>query len=167
MLHLVRDLGLPPTVVGIVLAVGSAGGLVGAALAPYASRRFGSGRATTYLMLLGGPPALLVALGQPGWRVGLVPLGLFAVGVFVVAGNVIRGAWRQRYVPADLLARVVTTNQVVAYCAMPLAGVTAAWLGTTLGVRGTIAIMAGVHALACLAILFSPFRTLRDLPAGS
>ena len=114
-LHLVRDLGLSPTGVGVVLALGSAGGLVGAAIAPYASRRLGSGRATTLLMLLGGPPALLVALGEPGWRTGLVPLGLFVVGVFVVAGNVIRGAWRQRYVPAELLARVVTTSQVIAY----------------------------------------------------
>ena len=86
-------------------------------------------------MLLGGPPALLVALGEPGWRTGLVPLGLFAVGVFVVAGNVIRGAWRQRYVPAELLARVVTTSQVVVYSAMPLAGLTAGWLGTTIGIR--------------------------------
>ena len=47
-LHLVRDLGLSPTGVGVLLALGSAGGLVGAAIAPYASRRLGSGRATTY-----------------------------------------------------------------------------------------------------------------------
>ena len=163
-LHLVRDLGLSPTGVGIVLAVGSVGGLVGAALAPYASRRFGSGRATIALLVLGGPPALLVALGDPGWRTGLVPLGLFLVGVFVVAGNVIRGAWRQRYVPTALLARVVTTHQVIAYAAMPLAGVVAGGLGATLGIRGTIAVMASVHVLASVAILLSPFRGLRDLP---
>ena len=163
-LHLVRDLGLSPTGVGVVLAVGSAGGLVGAALAPYASRRFGSGRATIALLVLGGPPALLVALGDAGWRTGLVPLGLFLVGVFVVAGNVIRGAWRQRYVPTALLARVVTTHQVIAYAAMPLAGVVAGALGATLGIRGTIAVMAAVHVLASVAILFSPFRGLRDLP---
>ncbi len=47
-------------------------------------------------------------------------LGLFLVGVFVVAGNVLRGAWRQRYVTAPLLARVITTYQVIAYAAMPL-----------------------------------------------
>ena len=114
--------------------------------------------------LQGGPPALLVALGDAGWRTGLVPLSLFLVGVFVVAGNVIRGAWRQRYVPTALLARVVTTHQVIAYAAMPLAGVVAGALGATLGIRGTIAVMAAVHVLASVAILFSPFRGLRDLP---
>lgn len=91
-------------------------------------------------------------------------LGLFAVGLFVVAGNVIRAAWRQRYVPPALLARVVTTSQLVAYSAMPLAGLTAGWLGATIGIRSTIAGMAAVHALACLAVLLSPFRPLRDLP---
>ena len=165
-LHLVRDLGLSPTAVGVVLAVGSAGGLVGAGLAPHASHWLGSGRAATLTMALGGPPALLVALGEPGWRTGMVPLGLFAVGVFVVAGNVVRSAWRQRYVPADLLARVVTTSQVVAYSAMPLAGLTAGWLGTVIGIRGTIATMAAVHTLSSLAILLSPFRPLRELPVA-
>lgn len=163
-LHLVRDLALSPPAVGVVLALGSAGGLVGAAVAPAVSRRLGSGRATVLLAVLGGPPALLVAAGAPGWRTGLVVLGLFAVGVFVVAGNVIRGAWRQRYVPPDLLARVVTTSQLVAYSAMPLAALAAGALGATVGVRPTIAIMAAVHALAALAIVVSPFRALRDLP---
>jgi hypothetical protein len=82
----------------------------------------------------------------------------------VVAGNVSRGAWRQRYVPAALLGWVITTSQVIAYAAMPLAGLAAGWLGSTLGIRSTIAIMAMVHALASVAILLSPFRRLRDLP---
>ena len=163
-LHLVRDLGLSPGRVGLLLALGSAGGLVGAAIAPTMSRRLGSGRASTVLMVASGPPALLIALGAPGWRTGLVVLGLFAVGVCVVAGNVIRGAWRQRYVPTALLARVITSSQFVNYGTMPLAGVTAGWLGATLGVRATIAIMAVVHAVAALAIVASPFRPLRELP---
>lgn len=163
-LHLVRDLALSSTAVGVVLALGSAGGLAGAAIAAAVSRRLGSGRATVLLAVLSGPPALLVAAGAPGWRTGLVVLGLFAVGVFVVAGNVIRAAWRQRYVPPELLARVVTTSQLVAYSAMPLAALTAGVLGATLGVRGTIAIMATVHVCAALAIVVSPFRRLRELP---
>lgn len=166
-LHLVRDLGLSSGRVGLLLALGSAGGLVGAAIAPTVSRRLGSGRASTVLMVMSGPPALLIALGAPGWRTGLVVLGLFAVGFCVVAGNVIRGAWRQRYVPTALQARVITSSQFVNYGTMPLAGVTAGWLGATLGVQVTIAIMAAVHVLAALAILLSPFRGLRNLPERS
>ena len=93
-------------------------------------------------------------------------MALFAVGVFVVAGNVIRSAWRQRYVPAGLLGRVVTTSQLVAYSAMPLAALAAGGLGAAIGLRATIAVMAGIHTLAALAVLASPFRPLRELPAG-
>lgn len=163
-LHLVRDLGLSELGVGVVVSLGAAGGLVGAAAAPRVAARLGSGRASTVLLLLGGPPALLIAGGAVGWRTGLVVLGLFVVGVCVVAGNVIRGAWRQRYVPSELMGRVITTSQFVNYGSMPLAAITSGWLAGTVGIRETIAIMAAVHALACLAIVVSPFRALRDLP---
>lgn len=90
--------------------------------------------------------------------------GVLLVGIGVVAGNVIRGAWRNRYLPPALLARQVTTTQVVNFGTMPLAGLAAGWMGSALGLRPTIAIMAGAHALACLAMFWSPIRGLRELP---
>lgn len=163
-LFLVRDLGVSAGTVGLVIALGSSGGLVGAAIATRLSSRFGSARTSNLLLALGGPPALLVPLAGPGWRVGLVVAGLFLVGVAVVAGNVVRGAWRMRYVPHAIMGRVVTASQVVNYGTMPLAGVLAGWMGTHVGVRETIAVMATVHALACLTVLVGPFRGMRDLP---
>jgi len=164
-LYLVRDLGLGPSTVGLVMTVGSCGGLLGAVVAPRISSRLGSGRASTVLLLCGGPPALLLALAAPGVRVSLVVISLFVVGVCVVAGNVIRGAWRSSYVPAALLGRVITASQTVNYGSAPIAALTAGWLGTALGIRETIAIMAAVHTAACFMILLSPFRPLRQLPA--
>jgi predicted MFS family arabinose efflux permease len=164
-LYLVDDLGLDPSEVGIVMMAGSSGGLLGALLATRASRRLGSARALVLLKLGGGVPALLVPLAWPGAGAAMVVGGLFLVGVFVVAGNVIRGAWRQRYVPAHLMGRVVTTTQVVNFGTMPIAGLLAGWLGSTLGVRETIAVMAAVNAAASLLILLSPLRGLRDLPS--
>ena len=51
-----------------------------------------------------------------------------------VGGNVVRSAWRQRYVPSELMGRVVTTSQVVNFGTMPLAGLLAGWLGAQVGV---------------------------------
>lgn len=163
-LFLVRDVGLTPSSVGTVLMLGSSGGLVGAAIATRVARRWGTGRASNVLLVCGGPPALLIPLADHTWRLGLAVVGAFLVGVCVVAGNVIRGAWRQRYVPRELMGRVVTASQVVNFGTMPLAGVLAGWMGGHLGVRTTIAVMAGVHVLACLSILASPFRGRRELP---
>jgi MFS family permease len=163
-LYLIRDLHVAPSAVGTVLMLGSSGGLIGSLVATRVVRRLGSGRASTVLLLCGGPPALLLPLAGPGWRVGFAVAALVLVGVCVVAGNVVRSAWRQRYVPRELLGRAVTAAQVVNYGTMPLAGLLAGWLGGQLGVRPTIAVMAAIHAGACLSILVSPFRRLRQLP---
>lgn len=49
-----------------------------------------------------------------------------------------RATWRQGYVPANLLARVLTTMQVVNYGTIPLAGLAAGAFGATIGVRPAI-----------------------------
>lgn len=163
-LFLIDSIGLRPSLVGLALTLGSVGGLVGAAIARSLSQRWGSGRVSTGLLVLSGPSVMFVPLAGPGWGVTWLILGLFLVGVFVVAGNVIRAAWRQRYVPAALMGRAVTTSQVINFGTMPLAGVTAGILGESIGLRATITVMALIHLLACTAILISPFRSLRELP---
>jgi MFS family permease len=163
-LFLVDDLGLSSGVLSLVLMVGSVGGLIGALIAPALARRLGTGRASTVLFLAAGPSAFLVGAPSDGQHAWLTSLGLLLVGVAVVGGNVIRGAWRQRYVPAPLMGRVVTTVQVVNYGTMPLAGVVAGLLGQRLGVQPAILVLAGVHALACVSILLTRYGRGRELP---
>lgn len=165
-LFLVRDLGLSEAGVGAVLALAGAGGVVGAVAAPYLSTRLGSGRASTVLLVASGPTALLVGAGLPGWGAAISGAGGFLVGLCVVSGNVVRNAWRLRYVPAGLRGRVMTVMQVVNFGTMPVAGVVAGWLGGVLGVRETILLMAAVHCLATWSILVSPLARLRELPVG-
>lgn len=163
-LFLVRDVRLDEARVGIVMAVGAAGGVVGASLATRLSQRLGSARALLSLQLLAGPPALLVPLGGPGAGLVAMVAGMVLVGIGVVAGNVVRGAWRNRYVPVEMVARQVTTAQVVNLGTMPVAALAAGWLGSAIGLRQTIALMAAVHTGACLSMWWSPLRGLRDMP---
>ena len=163
-LFLVRDVHLSSGAVGLVLAIGSVGGVVGASLAAWLSRRLGSARALLVLQVVAGPPALLVPLGAPGAGLVAMVTGMLLVGIGVVAGNVVRGAWRNHYVPDHLVARQVTTAQVVNLGTMPLAGIAAGAMGTQLGLRPTIAVMAAIHVLACLSMWWSPLRGLREMP---
>lgn len=163
-LYLVDDLGLSTGRLGLVLTIGSIGGLLGALVAPVLARRLGNGRASTVLFLVAGPSALLIGAAREAHQTWLTALGLLMVGLGVVGGNVIRGAWRQRYVPPAVMARVVTTMQLVNYGTMPCAGVVAGLLGQQLGVRPAILLLAGVHGLASCAILATRFGRRRVLP---
>lgn len=163
-LFLVRDVGVSPGVIGGLLMVTSTGALAGAMVARPLAERWGTAHATVIVQLAAGSTAMLVPLAGPGWRVGLFVAGQFMVALGVVAGNVIKGAFRQQYVPQELMGRVVTSIQLVNFGTMPVAGLLAGLLGEQLGVRPTVAIMAAVHTIACAAVLFSPVRGLRDLP---
>lgn len=165
-LHLVRDLDASPGTVGLVMAVGSVGGLLGAVAATRVAGRLGTARAMRWFQVLGGPPALLVAAGSPGLGIALVPLGVALVGVGVVAANVIRSAFRQRWVPPHLLGRATAAGSVVNFGTMPFAGLAAGWLGVHVGVRETILVMAGLHAVVSLSVLLGPYARGRDLPSG-
>ena len=162
--YLVDRLGLRPSAVSVVVMLGSAGGLLGAAVARRLAARIGTGRASTVLLVLAGPSALLVGLPTGAGASYLTVVGLVLVGAGVVGGNVVRGAWRQRYVPGHLMGRVVTAGQIVNYGTMPLAGLAAGVLGAQLGVRATMLVMAAVHALACLSVLATRIGRMRELP---
>ena len=165
-LFLVREVHLSSGMVGLVLAVESVGGVLGAMIATRVSRRLGSARALLALQVVAGPPALLVPLGAPGAGLAAMVAGQVLVGIGVVAGNIVRGAWRNRYVPEHLVARQVTTAQVVNLGTMPFAALTAGALGAALGLRATIALMATIHVVACLSMFWSPLRGLRELPTA-
>jgi hypothetical protein len=128
------------------------------------SRRLGSGRASTVLLLVSAPAALLVGLPNAHRGLWLSVLGLAVMDAAVVAGNVLRGAWRQRYIPGELLARVTTCTQVVNFGTMPFAALVAGWLGGTMGVRPAVLMLAGVHALASASVLLTPIGRRRELP---
>ena len=165
-LFLVRDLGVGAGRVGAVLTLGSVGGLLGSLVATRLVRRLGNARAMRRLQLLAGPSALLVPLAAPGAATLLLPLGLALVGVGVVGANVIRSAFRQRYVPPELLGRTTSASAVVTFGTMPLAGLAAGWLGSVVGLRETVLAMASLQAAAGLAVLLGPYRRGRHLPTG-
>lgn len=160
-----QTLEIGPSFVGYVLALGSTGAVAGALVARRISTWWGSGRASTWLMVASGFSGLLVPLATPGIGTACFVLGMFALALFVVAGNVVRNAWRQRYVPGAMLARVVTTTHMINYGTMPIAALAAGALGETIGLRATLAVMAAVHVLASISILATRLRPLRELPS--
>jgi len=161
---LVRDVGVSPAGVGALLAVMSAGGVLGASIASALARRFGSARALLLSALCTAPFGLLIPLTAPGPRLALVAIGGFVVGCGVVSGNVIKDSWRQVYCPRHLLGRVLVSMQVLNYGAIPAGALLAGTLGSTIGLRPALWVVTSGLALATLTLLRGPLIGNRALP---
>lgn len=157
-----RTLGAAPGLVGLVLALAAAGGILGAALAGRLGARFGTARAFLLCEVAAAPMMVLGPLSGPGWRLSLFVLGVFGVCAGVVASNVLTTTFRQAYCPPELFSRITSSASLAAYGTIPLAGVLGGVLGEVIGVRETLWV-ASVVLVAALPVL-APFRKLRDFP---
>jgi MFS family permease len=163
---LIRTIGLSAGVTGVLIALTSAGGVLGALLARPAARRFGTARALLYGRMLFTPAGLLIPLAARGPGLALFVLGSVTVTGAIVAGNIIWGGWVQSYYPRQLLGRVSTSVQVFNYGSVPLGAVTAGAIASHLGVRAAVWLMLGGSVLSTFVLLAGPLRHLRDLPAS-
>jgi len=163
---LVRDVGVSPGGVGLLISGMSVGGVVGAAGAGAVARHFGTARGMLACELVGAPFALLIPLARPGLGLLYVVMGGIGVGAGVVSGNVIKSSFRQTYTPRHLLGRVIVTMQFLNYGTIPLGALLAGLLAGNVGLRPTMWIMASGVTLATLVLLIGPIRHQRDLPTS-
>jgi MFS family permease len=162
---LVRELGLSPGVIGIVISLGSVGALIAAFTAMRISRRFGIGPTTIAVGLLWGPATLLMALAPTGNRaIPLLVIALVVLGFSGVVYNIVQVSYRQAICPPGLQGRMNSVMRFVVWGTIPLGGLLGGALGSAIGLRETIVVGAVGGALAVLWILFSPQRHLHDMP---
>ncbi|MFI9258188.1 MFS transporter [Streptomyces sioyaensis] len=161
---LVREVGLAPGAVGGLLALGASGGVAGAFLARRAAGRFGTARALLLSELGLSGAALLMPLAVHGAGALLYVAGSFGVSAGVVAGNVLKVSFQQRYCPPALLGRLIAGSSFLNYGTLPLGALLGGALGSALGVRPAMWIMTAGVPLAALILLFSPIGRVRDLP---
>ncbi len=162
-IFLVRVLHVRPADTGLLIAVGSLGGIAGGVLSGRLSRRIGSARVIWFSMLVLGLPQLIVPLAEPGWRVALFPVGFAAFSFSAVVYNVAQVSYRQAICPPRLLGRMNAAVRWVVWGTLPLGGVLGGAFGTLLGVRATLWIAFGGSWAAGWWVFFSPLRRMRDV----
>ncbi|CAG7648020.1 MFS transporter [Actinacidiphila bryophytorum] len=164
---LVRTVGLAPGTVGVLVAATGAGGVAGAFAARRVAGRIGTARATLVFELGLATPAVLMALTTGGAGVLLFVAGGSSVAAGVVAGNVVKAGFQQRYCPPELFGRLTASTAFVSYGTVPLGALLGGALGTALGLRSAMAVTTAGVPLAALVLLCSPVRGRRDLPVFS
>ncbi len=153
------DLHLGATAIGIVLAVGNAGGLVGAVLSGKLSERVPAGPLLIGSIVLFTVGAAVLPLATDAWTFGL---GLFVVYLGVVVYNVVSVTMRQLATPERLLGRMNATLRFIEWGTLPLGAVVGGLLVAPLGIRTVLWLAAGVCALSVLPPLLSPVRSLKN-----
>ncbi|MCF0083156.1 MFS transporter [Streptomyces lomondensis] len=161
---LIRTVGLNPATAGLLLAGGSAGGVVGALLATRVTRRFGSARGLLLLQAATSPFALLMPMTTAGPGLLLFATGAFVVGIGISVANIVVGSFRQTYCPPQMLGRVVATAMVINHGTIPVGSLLGGVLGDAVGYRSAMWIMTGAVAPCWLILALSPMRRERDLP---
>ncbi|MGW1893488.1 MFS transporter [Streptomyces sp. NPDC002004] len=163
-IFLVRTVGLAPATVGALVAAVSAGGVAGAFLARRVADRLGTARATLLFELGLAVFALLIPLTVDGAGTLFFVAGGICVSAGVVAGNVVKASFQQRYCPPELLGRLTASTSFLSYGTIPVGSLLGGALGSALGLRAAMWITTAGIPLAGLVLFFSPIRRSRDLP---
>jgi MFS family permease len=162
----VRELGVSAGELGLALAIGALGSVLGTVLAGRFSRRLGLGNALVVSFVLAPAPLLLIpAAGGPTW-LALAMLGAaeFLSGIGIMVLDVGLGALFAALIPDRLRTRVSGAYIFVNYGVRPLGALGGGLLATATDLRTTMWI-AAIGALAgVLWLLPSPMPRLRSLP---
>ncbi|MDH6130749.1 MFS family permease [Kitasatospora sp. MAA4] len=166
MVLLADRLHLSAFLCGLVFCAAALGGIVGALVTERVVARLGEGPAIWICMIVstvcwfGALP-----LYQADWRLALA-ITLHGLGwVTLIIFNITQVSFRQRVTPKPLLGRMNATIRFVVWGSMPIGALIGGVLGQTIGVRPAMWIGVSGELLAVLPVLFSPIRTMRELPA--
>ncbi|MFJ5877531.1 MFS transporter [Streptomyces sp. S1] len=139
-LLVLRTLGLGSTVMGVVLGVGTLGGLLAAFTLPKFRARFDAGKVMAVGLLLAGVSmAAFPMAGSLDESAFVIPVALLVLGQFgmtwgAVTFNIAQVSVRQRVCPKNMLARMTASIRFVVWGSMPAAAILAGWLGSHIGV---------------------------------
>lgn len=165
-LYLVRELGISPALLGVILGVGGVGGLLGALLATRISQRLGFGPTLLWTNVCFGAGSLLVPLagGPLIWAVPLLIVSQVIKSMVNLIYNIGQISVRQAITPHRLQGRVNASMRFLAGGTVPFAALVSGLLGTVIGLRATLLVGAMGVCLSTLPIFFSPVRRLREQP---
>ncbi len=160
----VRELRLDPVLIGMIIAAGSSGGMVGALIATRVQRRIGIG--ATLLLCEAGFAAgyLLVPVASLAAPVVFTTVGLFLATIGSIIFSIVGLTLRQRMATTRMQGRTNATVRTINWGVLPIGFFVGGVLGTLIGIVPTLIVGALGLLLAALPILFSPVRSLHEMP---
>ena len=152
---------------GILMSIGSIGGLLGATATPKLIKLVGEGPLVVLSALASGLVQFFIPLA---WYIphqySIIPLAAqsFFTSFLALTYNITQVTARQRLCPEHLLGRMNASIRFMVWGSMPIGALIAGILGTVFGVLSTIWIGVILGLFSACFVLFSPLRTMRKMP---
>lgn len=168
-IFLLRELGFSPASMGLIFALGSIGGLLGAIATPHIVRWIGEARAIPISAIAFSVMGVFLPLAAmvPAIALPLLVAQFFVSSFMVLLYNITQVTFRQRITPPRLLGRMNASIRFVVWGVMPIASLLAGVLGAWLGVVPTMWIGAALGLASALFVVTGPFWTMRELPGAT
>jgi MFS family permease len=162
---LARDLHVSAGIIGLITSTSAVGGVIGSLVASRFAARVGQGPAIWISAAAIGPFGFVAPFVHRDWTLGLLAVAQIGMWMGNVVYNVTQVSFRQGLCPPGLLGRMNATMRFLVWGTLPLGGLLGGLLGTTIGVRGTLLVVAVGGSLAFLPVFLSPLRRMRELPS--
>jgi MFS family permease len=164
-LFAVRVLHMKPGLIGLALAVGNVGFLLGAFSAQRIAKRVGIGPAIVGSIGLASPVYLLIPLATPSTGFAILVITVFVTGFGGMAVyNINQVSLRQAITPMRMQGRMNATMRFMVWGTLPIGAFVGGILGNTIGLRPTLWVAAIGGLFSFVPPLFSPVRTLQTIP---
>ncbi|MFI9123648.1 MFS transporter [Streptomyces bikiniensis] len=161
-----RHLGLTAGAVGLFLACGGVGSLLGALIARRAADAVGHGRILWIVDIASIPLCLVLPLADSGLMLWVSCIAWTLIVSRNGMKNVIGVSFRQSLTPTHLLGRMSATMRVILFGALTVGAGIAGLVGSSVGVRSALWVGSAGLALTWVPILLSPLRSMRSIPSS-
>ena len=159
---LAKQRGASPTLIGIMFAITSVGGLVGSLIAPWFQRRYGYAQVIITTVWIGALVTPLFAVAPSPYLLGVLGAIAFLTGPIY---NAVQFSYRVSIIPDALQGRVNSAVRMVAFGTIPLGTALAGVLIQGIGAISAVLVYSTVGiALAILTTFNSHVRAAQSLP---
>ena len=160
-----RELDLSPQAIGLAFTLSNIGPLLAALSAGKIFALIGVGRTIIVSSILGGPMFLVIPFAPHGHAALALLVPTMVVGGFMgVVYNIAQVSLRQAITPERIQGRMNSVMRFIVWGAIPLGSFTGGVLASVIGLKATLILGGGGCSLAFLPLLFSPVRSVREMP---
>lgn len=165
-LYAVRDLHLSPAMLGLVLATGNAGAVLGSLASGSVLRLWRLGPVLVVTSLVSALAILLILLASPGNAVVVIAIAVFVGEFGITIYDISQLSLRQAATPSHLQGRMNATVRFLIWGSIPVGAFLGGVLGQWVGLREVLWIAAVGSLLPAIPLLLSRVRGLRDIDSA-